>query len=378
MPTVIDFEDLDAGPVSDTFIGRDPFKGNTYADRGISFSNPKGVALYIAPGGLPWNNASNSLSIGAFPYDPNSDDEDDDLIVTFAPPVVAAGFSLIENDPTDQGEFVQFLDVRGDVIREVALPLGDAFVGIVSVDRPIAVMRIEEARDDGDDVAYDDFFFVPRATVNADPALYDNLNNPTYDGRLNPGRWRWNEAPGSEAYQTDGVLKITQQKSPGGEEFWTSIGAVQYSGFSIDRPYFFEAKLNLDTPESNNSEVGFGIWIADDGLVACGIRAYQPSVITCWFEGVNYEGEHIKIVDYQASLYQWYKVRMEINPVTKALTIYVDGKRTTTQEFPQPEDPSKTLSEIIIDAYYLWVWMPPEHTGVVTGYVDDVRIGPIE
>ena len=116
IPTVIDFEDIDASPVNNTFVGRDPFDGNTYADQGIIFSNPNAFLLYIAPGGLFWN-ASNSLSVRQFPFDSNAaDDTDDDLVVNLNPPARAVGFTLVDNATFQQDEFVQFIDSKGDVV----------------------------------------------------------------------------------------------------------------------------------------------------------------------------------------------------------------------------------------------------------------------
>jgi hypothetical protein len=170
-PTVIDFEDIDAGPTSDTFVGRDPFDGDTYAARGITFSNPYKFRLYIAPGGLVnpagslWN-TSNSLSVGQFPNDSNAfDTTDDDLFVTLDPPVVAIGFTLVDIVGSSGDEFARFVDTDGYVIEQVPLPPGSdefrAFVGIVSVERPVAAVNVVEAANDGDDVNYDDFIFVP-------------------------------------------------------------------------------------------------------------------------------------------------------------------------------------------------------------------------
>jgi hypothetical protein len=37
-PTIIDFEDLDASPLNDTYLDRDEFNGNFYADEGITLN----------------------------------------------------------------------------------------------------------------------------------------------------------------------------------------------------------------------------------------------------------------------------------------------------------------------------------------------------
>jgi hypothetical protein len=164
VPTVIDFEDIDATPVNNTYIGREEFDGNFYAEMGITFSNPNGYPFYISPGGLYWNE-SNSLSVGRFPFDdpPWIFHEDDDLVVTFSKPCMAVGLTLIDNFTYFEDEYIQFIDANGNLIKQVALPLdftySRAFIGIVSIDRPVAKINIVETPDDGDDINYDDFIF---------------------------------------------------------------------------------------------------------------------------------------------------------------------------------------------------------------------------
>jgi len=95
--TSVDFEDIDASPVNNTFAGREPFDGECYAKSGITFANPDGHPLFIAPGGLFWNE-SNSLSVGQFPFDDNAGDaNDDNLVVKLKPPSIAVGFTLVDN-----------------------------------------------------------------------------------------------------------------------------------------------------------------------------------------------------------------------------------------------------------------------------------------
>ncbi len=187
VPTIIDFEEIDASPVNNTFVGRDPFDGMTFVSEGITFSNPNDVPLFIAPGGLFWN-ASNSLSVGQFPFDDNAaDDTDDDLVVTLNRPAAAVGFTLVDNFGSLPGEFVQFIDLRGNLVAQVMLPVDftnfRAFVGIVSVDRPIRTINIVEAANDGDDVNYDDFIWLTAPIfVDIKPGSDPNAVNPRSKG----------------------------------------------------------------------------------------------------------------------------------------------------------------------------------------------------
>jgi hypothetical protein len=172
IPTVIDFEGVTACP-DNTIQGCTPFDGNFYANKGITFRNPNDYPLFIAPGGLFWN-LSNSLSVGRFPFDPlypKIYNEDDDLIVALDPPRVAVGFTFVDLGYRRNDEFVQFLDSDGNVVRQVNLPPDfapyRAFLGIVSIDHPIALINIVEAPYDADDVNYDDFVLYAETGIKA-------------------------------------------------------------------------------------------------------------------------------------------------------------------------------------------------------------------
>lgn len=165
-PTIIDFDELDASPLNNTFVGRDAFPGDLYQEQGISFSNPNDYPLTIAPGGLSWN-ASNSLSIGRFPFDPYTPwifHNDDDLDITLSNPVAAFGVEMVENS-VQAGDKIQFFASDAALIAEVAMPSNyiayRAFFGIVSPEQPVAMVNIIETADDSDDATYDTFTFIP-------------------------------------------------------------------------------------------------------------------------------------------------------------------------------------------------------------------------
>ena len=168
--TVIDFEDVDSGSVTNSVSGRPPFDRFRYASRGIVFSNPNNLPLYIAPRGLVWN-PTNSLSVGPFPFHPLGKDEiaapfvqDDDLAVTFEPGCSAVGFSVIDKGDILLENFVEFIDTDGHQLRLLSFPR--AFLGLVAPVRPdrvqvrIGRLLISEAADDGDDVTYDNFICI--------------------------------------------------------------------------------------------------------------------------------------------------------------------------------------------------------------------------
>lgn len=206
-PIAINFNEIDASPVNNTFEGRDTFDGSTYASQGITFSSPNDHPLYISPGGLFWN-PSNSLSVGRFPFDPYFPyifNNDDDLFVTLDPPCMAVGFILVDNGPRQSYEFAEFFDLGGNLIEHVILPynfmLRRAFIGIVSLDHPIAAINIVEAPNDSDDVNFDDFTFFPaELPIEAMVDIYPHTIN-----LQSKGKWIYAYIELPEGYDVTGL-----------------------------------------------------------------------------------------------------------------------------------------------------------------------------
>jgi serine/threonine protein kinase len=164
--TVINFEDIEARPVTNTISGRAPFDRLRYASRGVLFSNPRNSPFYIAPGGLTWN-PTNSLSVGRFPYDSYQDGQvgaEEDLDVMFEPGCSAAAFSVIDKEHISRDNVVDFIDTDGRLLGEVLSPR--EFVGMLApvrldlVQVRIGRILITERANDRDDVTYDDFICI--------------------------------------------------------------------------------------------------------------------------------------------------------------------------------------------------------------------------
>ena len=186
----VNFDELDAGPLNNTIEGRDPFTGTYYQDLGITFTSTY-TDLYLAPGGLPWNE-SNSLSVFRFPYDPCcGSDNEDSLLVVLDPPVLAVGFTLVDVSTRTVTETIQFLDADGLVITETAVPSDfvpmRAFIGLISPDQPIAAVNVVDDPEDGDDIDYDTFIFIQEivpltVTIDIKPGSSINPVNPRSNG----------------------------------------------------------------------------------------------------------------------------------------------------------------------------------------------------
>lgn len=161
--TIINFNDAPTYGWN-TIQGNRPFDNNFYSNQGVIFGNFANYSLFIAPGGLFWNQ-SNSLSVGCFPFDNSVPyyNNEDSLIIVFDPPVKAVGFEIIDNGSRNFSEYIDFQDVNGVTIRTTALPEEytqyRTFIGIKSLSRPIHKIFVYEDANDGDDINYDDIVF---------------------------------------------------------------------------------------------------------------------------------------------------------------------------------------------------------------------------
>ena len=157
---VVDFDELDVASTSTIASGATEFEGNYYSGEGIEFSSD--YDFYLAAGNSSWNE-SNSLSVGRFPND-NAQPyiNDDDVTITLNPPVHGFGFTVVESINRSD-ESVTFYDIDGKVIKRVAFTDGMSslrmFIGLLSYEKPIATVVIDESSEDMDDVNYDDFIF---------------------------------------------------------------------------------------------------------------------------------------------------------------------------------------------------------------------------
>ena len=253
--TIIDFEDVDASPVNNTWVGREPFDGSRYAtSHGATFSNPDGDNLYVAPGGLFWN-ASNSLSVAQFPFDDNADDgNDDDLVIDLDPARVAVGLTLVDNGSHD--EFVQFFDADDGLITQVAFPDDftefRAFLGVVSPDRPIAKVKILEMGFDGDDVDYDDII------------LADSLRPPFFEANLS-----FDNVSGC-GFAPNTPIDVTIEDAPGGTTLFASSPTSDDEGC-------FDTGYEVDLVPGMHVSVDDGAAFKELTLASLSIDAIDPA-----------------------------------------------------------------------------------------------------
>lgn len=199
--------------------------------------------------------------------------------------------------------------------------------------------------------------------------IYDNFDNPAFDGSFDQNQWRYVNNPSNQIVQKDGVLIVTRNSGPLGE----GLAPHSYYFVTLDYPTFFEAEL-LQSPDENLGDVGIGVyahtspgnenfWFSkcniDTGWAHCGDTVWPPRQA----QGENYDVGG-KYVDYGT----WHRFRIEIMPDSMAFTYYIDDKVVGSHVPIDAEKLKKALLVFTIGVY-------GEKT---TGHFDNVKIGPIE
>ncbi len=205
-------------------------------------------------------------------------------------------------------------------------------------------------------------------------ALYDDFNDPAFDGFYNPLKWQfWGPPQYFSAAQQNGVLVITNTlDTPASNEL--DMVLYQPPGRSLQQVQEFEARLKISSGNVNNVKMqimsdsvnGHGWWTqcslqAWSSSFDCDITAFSGNVFT-----QEYAASSAPI-----STDTWYTVRIEINPTTAEIRFYLNNALIGSHI---PNDAAALLTATnLVPRIGTW-------NGVanVTGirYIDDVQITP--
>jgi predicted Ser/Thr protein kinase len=217
----------------------------------------------------------------------------------------------------------------------------------------------------------------PAATLDTDPTVYDDFNDPAYGGSFNQDQWIYWSDPPNQIVQQDGILVVTQEgKKPGDS---TGLAAHKYDNVQLNVPTFFEAKLMLGPVQhAGNVQLQlYADWPRDeeDWFSECSISFSGDQELpwaSCYDSpGLAQDGHEysasMKIVDYGT----WHRVRIEVDPATMMFTYYIDGEMVGSHVAVDAE-------ELKGARFTLGVGVWSSSSEVLTGYIDDVRIGPLD
>ena len=210
---------------------------------------------------------------------------------------------------------------------------------------------------------------VPTATIDADPTVYDNFNNPASDGSYNRSQWEIAEfSTAADVSQQNGVIALTADTL--GEQ--THLSARKYANL-LQSSVFFEADLRLD-PDRDAGAVFMGPCCGDlDTNCTLSNADGTHHMASCW---INKEGPTNLVALPQGGLTvaagSWHTFRIEFDRATRTFTFFIDGQKVG----------SKAVSEADLQGtrptFALRVVRDEAGSNAATGYFDNVRIGPLE
>lgn len=257
---IVNFDEIDASPLNQTYLGRSEFEGTEYLSEGISFVAP--YPMFIAPAGLTWNPTS-SLSIGRFPFDPADPifEDNDDLVIAFDTPVDAVSFRYV-NSGSFTGESIKFLNANGGLIEQIS-PTTE-FVGLLSIGQPVAKIIIDEGRLDHDDVNYDSFVFYPTkytcGDISSTTIFVDDFNRP--DGDIGNG---WAISSDSDVAMTIASNQL-MNSSDSGNDLLSGI----YRSLPFSNSARIEATLSEMSASTGASRFYSQFLVRSDGSISSG------------------------------------------------------------------------------------------------------------
>ncbi|TEU10117.1 MAG: hypothetical protein E3J21_27165 [Anaerolineales bacterium] len=213
----------------------------------------------------------------------------------------------------------------------------------------------------------------PVPEMGADLWVYDDFNNPANEGSYDKGLWELRADPDQVA-QRDGAMVFTQQGKP---NQGAALASSEYLEFSLDRPTFFEARLMM-SPDANDGNVQLHLhtelapnetWYAE-----CNIDHWEGKVHVGCFDEVIHHGQVESTHGSESIPVQpgsWHTVRVEVDPATMTFDYFVDGQFVGTHT---PLDADKLKQA----RFTLSIGIYTPSADALTGYVDDVRVGPLE
>jgi outer membrane protein assembly factor BamD (BamD/ComL family) len=220
----------------------------------------------------------------------------------------------------------------------------------------------------------------PTATISSDPSVYDNFNNPAYDGTYNTGLWlpeiEDEIAEYVDVEQQNGLLVFTNSPHPvdgGGcmrlrrSSLWT-LGQVR----------FLEARMMIDSDhEGNYAFVKIQISAdlrAHGWWTQCRLGSYaggedEHAGFICdvyTHDDEQFSSEYLTPLVH-VSYDEWYTARIGVDPQTARLDFYLDGELIGSHV---PEDAAELLTVRVWPKVGIW----QVANSSATRYIDDVRV----
>ena len=217
------------------------------------------------------------------------------------------------------------------------------------------------------------FTYLPVVMRNyRDPYLYDDFDDPAYDGTWNPQLWSWTGAEPFHAAQRDGAMV-----------FWNTIPAPADGPWfriprqiqrSPQRTWFVEGRMRLGSDRSggwSSIQLKTHAFVNGHGWTTlCSLGASQGRTdvaVGCGILG-EYETDEVA-VPYDT----WHVLRIEMAPTTAEMRFYLDDTLLGAH-VPMDASALAATTGLSVD-FNLWHGDPDSAS---TRYVDWVRITPAQ
>jgi hypothetical protein len=204
----------------------------------------------------------------------------------------------------------------------------------------------------------------PTETMDADPSVYDNFNNPAYDGSYNPHRWTTEKLSGkASARQENGVLVL----SATGNHSGVRLEGDTVPAFSATDPMFLEAKLNVP-PKPGLGYITFYVRVSNQEELRGQLALFKQGFPVKFFHAWNAQQKSNQ--DFGNSLFaydRWYTLRIEVVPEKNLVKCFVDGVNVVNL-IPKPAESLNGWKQVYIEVESL-------SDGTFTASVEDLKFG---
>ena len=205
--------------------------------------------------------------------------------------------------------------------------------------------------------------------VSRDPTMYDDFNNPLYNGKFNTALWNA-EINAGKIVQGNGLLTFELNTAESRNGLWTQ------TLYKPTYPIFIESKMMLETTSTIDAHIQVS-FISETGRDnTCGIYQHASGadtpVVSCTSE---LELPEIPQENYSTPMTpgEWHLIRIELYPDYMTFVFFVDGDRIGSY-VPQNPDALKDLGYTPA----VFMYSGSDSAPKAIGYVDYVKIGKIE
>jgi len=226
--------------------------------------------------------------------------------------------------------------------------------------------------------------FLPLVLKNYDPLLYDNFDDPAWDGAWNPAKWSWwpGENNRFQARQQNGVMVLTSTSFASAGN--TTLQVQQGERRSLTQLRLYETRMKISSDRvggssalwmhvSTGSIAGHQEWLTECGLSGRPVQlAWFSCSIMTTENGQDYNVEYWTPAR-QLAYDTWYIVRMEFDPATARIRFYLDNELIGSH---LPLDAAALLTTVMLHPSLAILDFDSNTTS--TRYVDWVRITPVQ